>query len=74
MPGMIGDVKLLRDQIRHSVTGPQECLITQSLRTFFRATPQSAFDPWCSVMACDRLGRLYAQRTHLRPGTAPASG
>src|SRR5215471_17676645 len=35
MPGMIEDLKLLRDQIRHSVTSPQGCLIAQSLGTFF---------------------------------------
>ena len=28
MPCMIGNLKLLRDQIRRSVTGPQGCLIT----------------------------------------------
>jgi len=41
MPGMIGDIKFLRDQMSDSVAGPQRCLITQSLGTFLEQLHQA---------------------------------
>ena len=34
MPGMIGDLELIRNQVRDAVAGPQGRLIAQSLGTF----------------------------------------